>query len=737
MGLNELLKKIRSNVKNIFPDLSHWVNFPAFTGWCALSVGIAAGHRFVSPAAAPTILYNKTGFVAIVLLGVVALVFPSKLLRTVCFFTLGLCIYSSGLADQNREFNQAKKTLSAHKKCLLSGHIISAPCLTKGKYSFLVKSDSIFSLRGQGAFKNRTIACFSYTPPPTYGFVELSGRFAPPRPNLNPGGFDAYLYYLSNNVWGAFYADSIIRTRSNSSFFSRTARLAGSTVKTSLLKIKNEEYRGILQAAFLNDQSDLTASMKNLFFEAGIYHLLALSGFNIAILSGALLAFLFLFPVKKEWKIIIALGAIWLYLFFIGFIPSLFRAVIMATVVSSAFIIQRKNYMLNSLGIAGIVWLCMSPLSLFTPSYQLSFAATFGLITLSPIFLKLLKIPIRNALLGKTLTIMVSIASVSLASFIVTSPILVYHFNQFYVYGLFANLFSVTLMSLAMWAALAGFMLQFIVPPLATCCMHCAELLIYLMVKGAGLVRYVPWTALQVSLPYPEIYALFIIFVLGFILIKKDFYRLFFKISLPVAIACIGLCFLSHNMHNTAQVISFQVKNTRLTGIRWPNNKVWLIGSGPETSSFSTYQRIILPWMHRTGPCKLETVIFPVYPENSVHFLAPLLDNEHIGTIKCCDSSYSKDEDLMSFLSEYKTSVSFFKNEGILVQAPLCTCQVFSPIRDGHKLVAFRVRIFNTVIFLPDFSILTSDSLGASIVTINKTKMPRFERAITNMRPIY
>jgi ComEC/Rec2-related protein len=738
MNLNTLLIKSNSSTKNIFPDLSLWINFPAFTGWCALSCGIAAGYKFVSPAMVPSILYNETGIVAMVLLAFVALVSSSKLLRIVCFVTLGLCLYAYGLADQQHEFNQWKKTLSAQKKCRLSGRIISAPCLINGRYSFFVKSDSVFSFKGPGALKNKTIVCFSFKEPPPYGSVVLTGRFSLPHPNLNPGGFDAYLYYMSNNLWGTFFGDSIVQERPNSSFLSQAAGFARTTVRTSLSKIDNEEYRGILQAAFLNDQSDLTTSMKNLFFKAGIYHLLALSGFNIAILAGALMAFLFIVPIKKEWKIIISLAAIWLYLFFIGFIPSLFRAVIMATVVSAAYLVQRKSHMLNSLGVAGIVWLCMSPLSLFTPSYQLSFAATFGLITLSPVFLNLFKLPVRNNLLRKILTAVVSIASVSLASFIATLPILMYQFNQFYIYGLFANLFSVTLMSLAMWAALAGFMIQIIFPPLAIPCMHCAELLIDLMVKGAGLVEYIPWTALQVSLPYLELYVLFAIFVLGFILVKKDFYSRYFRISLPVVVACTCLCFLFHRAHTTAQIVSFKAKNTHLTGIRWPNNHIWLIGNGPETTSFSTYQRTILPWMHQAGPHKLEIVIFPNYPENAVHFLEPLLSNDHVRQVKCCDSSYDKDEDFLSFLKNYKSSISYLHNGDIMFPAPQCTCQALRPKEETvQKHVDFRIRIYNTVIFLPDSSKQPDDSLGAEIITINKFKMPRFERGLTEMHPLF
>lgn len=724
-------------LKKIFPDLVLWIRFPAFTGWCALSCGIAAGKWLVSPTMVPSILYNITGLAAMVFLGGIALVSSSKLLRTVCFAVAGLCLYSYGIAHQHQEFHQWKKTLPDQKKCLLSGRVVSASFRINGRYSFIVNSDSLFSFQGPGALKNKSIMCFSFKEPPAYGSIVLFGRFSPPRPKLNPGSFDAYLYYMSNNLWGSFYSDSIVRGLPDRSFPSRAAGFARTTVKTSLLKISNEEYRGILQAAFLNDKSDLTTTMKNLFFKAGIYHLLALSGFNIAILAGALMAFLFLFPIHKGWKIVLLLATVWLYLLFIGFIPSLFRAVVMATVVSAAYLVQRKSYLLNSLGVAGIVWLCLSPLSLFTPSYQLSFAATFGLITLSPIFLDLVKLPSTKGLLRKILSALFSIAAVSLASFVATLPVLLYHFNQFYVYGLFANLFSVTLMSLAMWSALAGFILQIIAPFLATPCMQCAELLIFLMVKGAGLVEYIPWTALQVSLPYLELYALFALFVLGFIIIHKDFYAQYFKISIPAFFACACMCLLFHHFHTTGEIVSFRARDTHLIGLKWPNNHAWIIGSGPETASSSTYQRIILPWMLRNGPSRLETIIFPTYPENAVHFLEPLLRIGHGSQVLCCDSRCFKDDDFMAFAKGYKTPVSLLKKE-ILVPAPKCTCSTFLSKKDtAHAHINFRIRIFNTVIVLPDPLQQPDDSLGAQIITIYKSKMPRFKRALTDMHPLF
>lgn len=731
-------QKILLKIKNIFPELFFWIKLPAFSGWCFLSCGIMAGSAIFAPASASWIVYNKFVVPAMIILCVIALIASSRLLRLTCFFSLGLLLHGHALSGQYRVFSEWKQSLSDQKRCMLSGRVASAPCMTKGKYAFVVAADSLFASGRRGVLKGRDIICYSMKAPPLSGPVLLAGRYSPPRPNPNFGGFDPYLYSLSNNLWGLFSCDSIVRAASNLSSISRAANAVRRTVISALASVQNEEYRGILLAAFLNDQSDLTSSMKDLFFKAGIYHLLALSGFNIAILAGALLAVLFLVPLKKELKILISLLVIWLYLFFIGFIPSLFRSVIMATVVSAAFLVQRKSYLLNSLGIAGIVWLCLSPFSLFTPSYQLSFAATFGLITLSPILLKAFAAAPTNAVAKIALSAATPLAAVSLASFIATLPVLMYHFNQLYIFGIFANLFCVTLMSFSMWAALAGFVFQPVLPAFAGLCMHGAEFMIFIMIKGAGLVRFVPWTMLQPPAPYPELYVLFIVFALGIILIKKDFRLKYFLISTPVVCALVCLCFLMHGRDESARVVSFSVKNSFLAAIRWPDKRVWIIGSGPETPSFSTYRRIILPWMQKTGPCKIDAVVFPDFPGNAVQFLEPLLNNERIRRVMSLDSTCARDETLGAFLKTYHIPLELLKDREIIAVSPACTCHVYSRQKiPAGQWASFGMRINKATVFLSNEPPNGTDSLGAAMITIGKSGTFRYARAISAFHPLY
>jgi len=223
------------------------------------------------------------------------------------------------------------------------------------------------------------------------------------------------------------------------------------------------------------------------------------------------MAFLFFFPVKKEWKIIISLrryGCI----FFYRFIPSLFRSVIMATVVAASYLVQRKNICSIRLD-----WPELSGstcrVSLFTPSYQLSFAATFGLITLSDLS-ELFKLPIRNILLRKFSRLLFQLPRFT-SKFVATLPILMYHFNQFYVYGCLPTCFQSLSCRLRCGLRLQVSCFNYH-STLGTPCMLCAELLIHLMVKGpVGALCSLDCAAGFAS--YPEIYAFFTIFVLGFI----------------------------------------------------------------------------------------------------------------------------------------------------------------------------------------------------------------------------
>jgi ComEC/Rec2-related protein len=714
----------------IFPYLKLWSNFPAFLGWCALSLGIAAGFTWLTG-----IDYSFSSFYitamrsAMVFVFLSGLLFSSRTVRFICFFAFGVLLALFTETDRHNVFNRPNPRLSEKNNAKLFGTIVSLPLKTKGNYSFIVKADSLLMDFQSASPFRKNVLCFSKQEPSVFQAAVLRGFFRIPRPPENPGiGADENLYCMENNVWGFFYADSVAAQAMPRSFFSLCAAKVRFAVKQALKNIDNEEYRGILSASFLNERGDITDTMKMLFVNAGIYHLLALSGFNIAILAGVMFAFLFFVPIHKDVKIAIVLVTIWFYLLFIGLIPSLFRAVIMMTVVCASFLIQKKSFPLNSLGVAGSIWLIMSPMGLLDPGFQLSFAATFGILTLSPIFLDYFKFRSDKRIIQWISNSFFMILSVSLASFIATMPVLVFHFNQIYLFGLFANLFAVSLMALSMWICCIGFIAQFFSSALAAFCMHGAEWILGLMIKGAALSELAPWSIARIVMPYPEIYCIFTFCILGFILIKKDFRNNYIAIAFPSALFIALLCLVGHGVRNDAHIAFLKTGKDYCTAVLWPNNRAWIIVNGPEMPSKSTYLKVITPWKNQFFKCAVEKILLPDFQGNSVHFLEPILKNEPGAQVVCGDQRYSTDEDFLTFLKVHKKKPVYFLPGESWAVARQCTCKTISTKSFAmNQTLSLVLHIFRSVVFIPD---LKADNLeeyhNPWAMTINEKEVRNF-----------
>ncbi|RKZ22052.1 hypothetical protein DRQ16_02825 [bacterium] len=118
-----------------------------------------------------------------------------------------------------------------------------------------------------------------------------------------------------------------------------------------------------------------------LFRETGLAHLLAVSGLHIGIAFYMLYLFLFFVPFKKRIILCLLFTAVYVVLSG-GRIPVL-RAFFLSLLFSLSFLIERPSSMLNLLGISGVFLLLISPLSLYTPSFQLTFAATTSILLFS------------------------------------------------------------------------------------------------------------------------------------------------------------------------------------------------------------------------------------------------------------------------------------------------------------------------------------------------------------------
>ncbi|MDD4876490.1 MAG: ComEC/Rec2 family competence protein, partial [Dehalococcoidales bacterium] len=184
----------------------------------------------------------------------------------------------------------------------------------------------------------------------------------------------------------------------------------------SLAKILPEPQASLAQGIVLGIRDNIPSSVNTDFSRSGTSHLLAISGFHLAIITGILLTIgIWLFGKRHYLYIWLALGIIWLYALLSGMHPPVVRGAIMASLFLTAEFLGRQRSTITLLAFAAAVMIGISPRIIWDVSFQMSFTAMLGLIFIFP-HLQYFGRRFTEATLGeKKLT--VSIANFSIDNF--------------------------------------------------------------------------------------------------------------------------------------------------------------------------------------------------------------------------------------------------------------------------------------------------------------------------------
>ena len=203
-----------------------------------------------------------------------------------------------------------------------------------------------------------------------------------------------------------------------------------------------------------NKQQSL--EIKHIFVKTGTYHLLIVSGLHLGyvLLFLRILFFLFRHIEQAHYKIFnfLYLIAIGMYAAITGFSTPVLRAALMLAVYLVADIIERPINGIESIGWAGFIILFLKPEELFNMGFQLSFAATTGIM-----------LTIRNTPRIKRIPewLDTSIRAIAGAQ-IFTIPILAGHTGSVYPAGFFTNFFLVPAGGLVVCLGLGFFVFGFL-----------------------------------------------------------------------------------------------------------------------------------------------------------------------------------------------------------------------------------------------------------------------------------
>lgn len=219
------------------------------------------------------------------------------------------------------------------------------------------------------------------------------------------------------------------------------------------------------RAVVLNDLEGLEPAVRVAYRRTGLTHLLAISGMNVAIMALLFRAALAPLPMPAIARELGSAAAVGVYIAGIGAPPSALRAGLMAIAVFLARARGRSTGAINILAGAALVTLLWDPSSIRDPGFQLSYAATAGLIAWTRPLARLL--PSRPRHLGPLI-------AGTLAAQAPTLPLVAWHFAELAPIGFLANIATIpifaVLFPLAV-LALAG------LPPAAVAAAHLLEVM--------------------------------------------------------------------------------------------------------------------------------------------------------------------------------------------------------------------------------------------------------------------
>lgn len=465
------------------PDSNLFVARPCIPLVLALIVGLIAGSSLTPP------FPLSLPYWVILLLAVFPLAilfFPSLSLWAGCSFFLWTGLLLTTVLSPQVNTPQIPSFLMNQTQHL-SGVIIQEPLYYSDRTRLVIQLSS-YTDQGQDRPAQGTILLglkglikgFDQGDP-----VRFACRLRLIEGYHNPGGYDFEKRMAQKGIWVSGFIENpdllVLSGPNQRPWPWQRLPILRNQVSDLIDSKFSPPFNGLAQALMTGDQSKIPREIQEAFSRAGVSHLLAFSGLNLTLVGGLsyyLFRFLFSFSETillylnvRKWALIGTFFPVLGYTLLAGMSPSAARALFMVGAVILAMLLNKYADLLNSLALAALILLLLSPESLFLPSFQLSFLAVWGIAYLLPRILDPDSNPgVRGAsFIHQGIFYLWGTFCVSLVCQLATSPVVAWWFHQISLIGLISNLILVPLTGvLATPIGLLGLIVAPIFPPLSS-----------------------------------------------------------------------------------------------------------------------------------------------------------------------------------------------------------------------------------------------------------------------------
>jgi len=453
--------------------------------------------------------------------------------------------------------------------------------------------------------------------------LSIWAQLRKPRGFLNPGSRDVVAQAIRDGIHAVGYCKSprLVELLGSDlpwwrAWAVRSRGWARVILKRSVLAGQEQ---ALVRAMVLGDRDGIEPETAEAFRGAGTYHVLALSGAQVALLAAGLL-----FGLRRLGLSPLAIGVfvsvpLAFYAEFVGGEVPVVRATAMAIVLLLGRAIDLDSDLGNLLGLAAGALLVHRPSVVGDVSFQLSFAATLGLILLTPgLCARLKRLPLRAEM---------AVAG-SVAAQAALLPLLLTHFHRLAPAAVLLNLLAVPLSSLVLALGFLVLLVGGWAPVLGAYAGDLAWLAAHALLRSADPVRV--WPFLDIRLPTPPLWAsLLFVAGLGLWAARKP------RAWVAVVMGAIGILFTpAGSGDGRLQVTVLDVGQGDSLVLRSPLGRVWVIDTGGSYDGrFDPGETVVAPYLWSLGHRRIEGLVLTHAHPDHVGGAAFLLRTFQIGEV--------------------------------------------------------------------------------------------------------
>ena len=258
----------------------------------------------------------------------------------------------------------------------------------------------------------------------------------------------------------------------------------------------------------------MTPDLQRRLQEAGTYHVIAISGGNIAILAGLLIVAFRVAAWLGRGAMVTAVAALLAYARLVGDSASVDRATLMAVVYFGARAVDLRSPPLNALAVVAATLVVADPLSVADPAFILTFGATLAILVVVPVAStthhegtkrheasRLREMPWIATGGRHVLRSLVMMLGASAAAEALLFPVSAAIFSRVTFAGLGLNLLAIPMMGVAQVAGMVVVPLSAVSKPCALAAGWVAHVGAAGLVRSAGLAGYVPFLMYRLAPP--------------------------------------------------------------------------------------------------------------------------------------------------------------------------------------------------------------------------------------------